>query len=77
MFALLKKVHVYILCNIFHVLSFIYVDIQTSIFPNERVFISEADNPQADNASICSTFCQYTESLRIRTLRRQGTIKIN
>ncbi|XP_071126667.1 uncharacterized protein [Mytilus edulis] len=53
----------------FHLLS----DIKTSIFPNERVFISEADNPPADNASICSTFCQYTQPLKIRTLRRQGS----
>ncbi|VDI67840.1 Hypothetical predicted protein [Mytilus galloprovincialis] len=53
----------------FHLLS----DIASSIFPNERVFISEADNAPADNATICSTFCQYTNSPKIRTLRRQGS----
>ncbi|CAG2239341.1 unnamed protein product [Mytilus edulis] len=53
----------------FHLLS----DIATSIFPYERVFISEADNAPADNATICSTFCQYTNSPKIRTLRRQGS----
>ncbi|CAC5422509.1 unnamed protein product [Mytilus coruscus] len=53
----------------FHLLS----DIATALFPNERVFMSEADNAPADNASICNTFCQYTEPLKIRTLRRQGS----
>ncbi|VDH92802.1 Hypothetical predicted protein [Mytilus galloprovincialis] len=43
------------------------------MFPNERVFISESGNTPADNASICSTFCHYTDSPTIRTLRRQGS----
>ncbi|XP_052076567.1 adhesion G protein-coupled receptor L4-like [Mytilus californianus] len=53
----------------FHLLS----DIETSIIPNERVFMSEAGNTPADEAPMCSTFCQYTDSLKIRTLRRPGT----
>ncbi|VDH92801.1 G protein-coupled receptor 133 [Mytilus galloprovincialis] len=53
----------------FHLLS----DIETSVFPNERVFISEASNSPANDAPMCSTFCQYTDLLNIRTLRRPGT----
>ncbi|CAC5403390.1 unnamed protein product [Mytilus coruscus] len=53
----------------FHLLS----DIQTSVSPNERVFISGAGNAPADDAPMCSTFCQYTDSLEIRTLRRPGS----
>ncbi|CAC5422512.1 unnamed protein product [Mytilus coruscus] len=53
----------------FHLLS----DIETSIFPYERVFISEENNAPRDDAPMCSTFCQYTDSPNIRTLRRQGT----
>ncbi|VDI18531.1 Hypothetical predicted protein [Mytilus galloprovincialis] len=53
----------------FHLLS----DIETSVFPNERVFMSEAGNAPTDEAPMCSTFCQYTDSLKIRTLRRPGT----
>ncbi|CAG2249160.1 unnamed protein product [Mytilus edulis] len=45
-------------------------NIETSVFPNERVFMSEAGNAPSDEAPMCSTFCQYTDSLKIRTLRR-------
>ncbi|CAC5379545.1 unnamed protein product [Mytilus coruscus] len=48
-------------------------DIFTAVNPDERVFASVEGNPPNDNDPVCSTFCQYTESPKIRTLRRQGT----
>ncbi|XP_052076575.1 uncharacterized protein LOC127714528 [Mytilus californianus] len=50
----------------FYLLSDIYTDVN----PNERVFVS---TNTADDASICNTFCQYTETPKIRTLRKSGT----
>ncbi|XP_052076576.1 uncharacterized protein LOC127714529 [Mytilus californianus] len=48
-------------------------DIFTGVTPNERVFASEGGNAPDDDAPMCSTFCIYTDSPKIRTLRRQGT----
>ncbi|CAG2239338.1 CSMD [Mytilus edulis] len=39
---------------------------------NERVFAPDSSAP-SHNAPTCSTFCQYTSSPKIRTLRKQGT----
>lgn len=47
-------------------------DVFTDINPHERVFAPEDSAPN-DNEPTCSTFCQYTGSPKIRTLRRQGT----
>ncbi|XP_071152079.1 fibropellin-3-like, partial [Mytilus edulis] len=48
-------------------------DISTVVTPNERVFVSEEGNPPANDAPMCSTFCKYTGSPKIRTLRRPET----
>ncbi|CAC5379531.1 unnamed protein product [Mytilus coruscus] len=52
----------YLLSDIFHFVT-----------PKERVYSSGEGNTPTDDASMCSTFCQYTGSPKIRTLRRQGT----
>ncbi|CAC5373333.1 unnamed protein product [Mytilus coruscus] len=56
-------------------LYFFYLlsDIFTDSMPNERVFMSGQTNLSNDEETMCSTFCQYTDSPKIRTLRRQGT----
>ncbi|XP_063414057.1 uncharacterized protein LOC134696285 isoform X2 [Mytilus trossulus] len=48
-------------------------DISTVVTPNERVFVSEEGNAPANDAPMCSTFCKYTGSPKIRTLRRPET----
>ncbi|XP_076072031.1 uncharacterized protein LOC143043733 [Mytilus galloprovincialis] len=48
-------------------------DIETSVSPAERVFITELGMEPNDDAVMCSTFCQYTQSPTIRTLRKPGT----
>ncbi|CAC5379529.1 unnamed protein product [Mytilus coruscus] len=48
-------------------------DIFPNVSPKERVYASKGGNAPADDAPMCSTFCQYTGSPKIRTLRRQGT----
>lgn len=48
-------------------------DISNVVTPNERVFASEGGNAPADDAPMCSTFCKYAGSPKIRTLRRKGT----
>ncbi|XP_071126665.1 CUB and sushi domain-containing protein 3-like isoform X7 [Mytilus edulis] len=52
----------------FHLLS----DVFTEVTPKERVFAPDSSAP-SHNAPTCSTFCQYTSSPKIRTLRKQGT----
>ncbi|CAG2244035.1 unnamed protein product [Mytilus edulis] len=52
----------------FHLLS----DVFTGVTPKERVFAPDSSAP-SHNAPTCSTFCQYTSSPKIRTLRKQGT----
>ncbi|CAC5379530.1 unnamed protein product [Mytilus coruscus] len=56
-------------------LYYIYLlsDIFTAVTPNERVIASEGGNAPADDAPMCRTFCKYTGSPKIRTLRRRGT----
>ncbi|VDI49725.1 Hypothetical predicted protein [Mytilus galloprovincialis] len=48
-------------------------DISNDVTPNERVFVSEEGNRPAYDAPMCSTFCKYTGSPKIRTLRRPET----
>ncbi|VDH97650.1 Hypothetical predicted protein [Mytilus galloprovincialis] len=48
-------------------------DIYNAVTPNERVFVSDEGNPTANDAPMCSTFCKYTGSPKIRTLRRPET----
>ncbi|XP_052078238.1 sushi, von Willebrand factor type A, EGF and pentraxin domain-containing protein 1-like isoform X2 [Mytilus californianus] len=48
-------------------------DVFTDVDPDERVFAPEDSSAPNDNEPTCSTFCQYTGSPKIRTLRRQGT----
>ncbi|VDI66532.1 CUB and sushi domain-containing protein [Mytilus galloprovincialis] len=52
----------------FHLLS----DVFNGVTPKERVFAPDSSAP-SHNAPTCSTFCQYTSSPKIRTLRKQGT----
>lgn len=49
-----------------------FKDIFSTVYPAERVYASEGGNPPADDAAMCSTFCQYKGSPKMRTLRRQG-----
>ncbi|XP_052076573.1 uncharacterized protein LOC127714525 [Mytilus californianus] len=53
----------------FYILS----DIFPNVTPKERVYASKEGNAPDDDAPMCSTFCQYTGSPKIRTLIRQGT----
>ncbi|XP_071126674.1 adhesion G protein-coupled receptor B3-like isoform X2 [Mytilus edulis] len=47
-------------------------DVFTGVTPKERVFAPDSSAP-SHNAPTCRTFCQYTSSPKIRTLRKQGT----